>query len=260
MNKRQTTILVLAVSGIFILGIQTYQLIRHDISSAAPTKATPVTIPTIDKAPHFTTQLPKAVIASRQRFDLQRQQYIELVNQYELAKVQRQLLDEEVAIAAAQQRIAELNQKTKKLIISDNDVSAPSVNEPHTTTAQNSLPADLNTINHRETHATVEETAYSPDEALLLDLPPMTYTIQLKTADDRNSLLAFATKNKLGSRAIIYSTSLNHEIHFFLIYHYYNTKTEALKALRGLPEALRELHPSVQPVIDIQRAIRSKTE
>ncbi len=42
-------------------------------------------------------------------------QYVQLVNQYEIAKMQRQLLDEQVGIASAQARIATLNHQVVKL-------------------------------------------------------------------------------------------------------------------------------------------------
>jgi septal ring-binding cell division protein DamX len=486
MDKRQTIITSVTVAAIFILAEQVYQLVRHDISHASESKANTVAmiVPKIDMpaptpAPTYQPQLPASVVANQQQLITHQQQYIQLVNQYELAKMQRQLLEEEVAIAAARQRIAEINQKTQQItgqqtasddvaattsfaepaperhsenlpayqlayldrqgdnytatvvdrghyqeitaglqladgsqvkqidtqgvlfqtadkkafrltfsglvpveentviapdnVVANKEVTAPisapapveknivsaqvnMIKQPvsekppalpvihqapekprivhhisikkmkptkYTVVAAKQLKKYPSAIKHKTSivshknkikkivkvaklsttkskkiklgHLSVAQTnlfdpstslkispmpsaaikvavaetpaikyhkktnriqAYTLDEILLLELPPTSYTIELKGAYDKHDLVVFAQQNALGENAIYYSMPREHKIWHVLLYSYFNTKMEAQEAFAKLPVQILAINPQIQPVSDIQQSIK----
>ena len=65
--------------------------------------------------PTLVTQLPHANI-SNSSLELNQREYMQFANQYELAKMKRQLLEEEVAIANARKSIANTEQETNKVL------------------------------------------------------------------------------------------------------------------------------------------------
>ena len=148
MDKKQTVMLILTVLAFVFLGYQVYQLVSNDVSestvsetsvSALPAlsstaKTTHVTAQqattSINPVPHAEAVLPTPVpapapvrkviqaapVAPVKRTNITSQQaYLKLVNELELAKMKRQLLQEEAAIAQAQNQIAQLHQKTQSL-------------------------------------------------------------------------------------------------------------------------------------------------
>lgn len=429
MEKRRIIITVLTVAALLVLGEQIYQLVHHDIShTTEPSKNTPaplvINIPKINE-PIYRTNLPPSVLANEEHLVTHQQQYIALVNQYELAKMQRQLLDEEVAIAAARQRIAEINQKTQQLTgksfidettpitaqadpvnehqqnlshyqlvyldhqgdnytatlvnnghyqevsaglqLADGDQikqidtqgvllqtpdnkafrltfnglvpaqeipsapekvdvaqhiitpppkkSAPTIKpkkiqqkitstytliatkqlkksakanhkthskklnlalalpkaqanlfNPSTAKKVSSLPkTDLGPA---PIHLAVSDKPVTPnrtrnytlDEILLLELPPTTYTIELKSGYNKQDLIHFAQQNDLGENAIYYATPRDHKTWHVLLYSYFNTKEEAQQAMLQLPAAMQEIHPQIEPVTDIQRFIKTEKQ
>lgn len=123
MDRKQKGILVLTIGVLLFLGWQVYELLRDDFSSQVvhnsnpmssnptPTNAPlkpmePVHIPPAAQTPKA-ENLPPELIKSM-NFP-SRTQYLQLANQYEMAKMQRQLLEEEVAIANAKMQIARTN-------------------------------------------------------------------------------------------------------------------------------------------------------
>lgn len=475
MDKRQTIITSLIVVAVLLLGEQVYELVHHDISQAAESKtpAVAMVIPKINppaplSVPTYQAQLPPSVIANQQQLITHQQQYVQLMNQYELAKMQRQLLEEEVAIAAARQRIAEINQKTQQLTgqpassdeiaattafaeptanqsnanspayqlayldrqgnnytatlvdhgryeevtaglqladgsevkqidtqgvlletaankafrltfngvvpVEENTVIAPdnlatankAVTAPTPATEKNiiatqaamitpavkhslashhvansndkqplkkhspaintkpSVPIaskknqelkqkinkrtkivksptapkteDFNNLSAAETtlfnpshalkispihhktpaikpsapiHLAIEEVkthkpnrikAYTLDEILLLELPPTSYTIELKGAYSKHDLIVFARQQAIGENAIYYSMPREHKTWHVLLYSYFNTKTEAEEALSKLPSPMLAIHPKIQSITDIQQGIKTEKQ
>lgn len=141
MDKKQTSLLTLTVLAFGFLGYQVYQLIGSDLSQTQPgspatklmLKAPPQTVPlgggssihaTIS-APATPTQIsspssaaistPTLATLPHPHLLKSQQEYLELLNQYELLKMRRQMLEEQAAIAQAQNRIAVLNDQTRKL-------------------------------------------------------------------------------------------------------------------------------------------------
>lgn len=149
MDKKQSVMLVLTILAFLFLGYQVYQLVSNDMqepTQSAPqpvvqmqSEALPLAHNAVGSEAHYTqtvvehgigaahgsldrsqssmgVQLPSRSSAKNQ------QEYLKLVNQFELAKMQRQLLQEQAAIARARHEIVVMNNQTSK--ISGSDVSA----------------------------------------------------------------------------------------------------------------------------------------
>jgi len=123
LDKRQKFLLPLVVIAFAYVGWQIYSM-TNNTDNSTPQTATPVkkavavqpdkNLSKVTAANNIagtsgSIQTPTA-IASREQT-----QYLQLLNQYQLLKMKRMLLEEEVAIAGARQKIAELNSQTSKL-------------------------------------------------------------------------------------------------------------------------------------------------
>lgn len=406
MDKRQTIILSVTVALVLVLGEQVYQLLHHDVahkskaipvamaSTPRPTEMVTPRSTTPARAPVFQAQLPPSVVANQQHLVTHQEKYIALVNQYELAKMQRQLLEEEVAIASARERIAEINEKTRQLAGPSTTTTPADDLEPAASLTDNTTPhtnspaptyqlayldhqgetytatlvtngryqevsagaqlADGNQITHIDTngvemqvnhqpyrltfnglmpikneepvlaHAAEEKkpvdlktetlpvksesakpiepktdtiqdfnslthlekqlfkpkrslslsrpatkinkkqapkssaSAYTLDEILLLELPPTSYTIELKSATEKHDLVNFAKENALGENAIFYTKSQDNRTWYVLLYSYFNSKSDALAALQKLPEQMLAQHPQIQPLTLVQNWIKKR--
>lgn len=132
MDTKQKALLFLTIAAFGYLGYQVYGLMKSDINStpssvqaavnngpmsvanaAEPPRPllkrqlkSPSVAQTVKEEPTYSNAAP---LASGQKA------YLHMVNQYELAKMQRRLLEEKAAIAAAQHRIATLNKKTHEI-------------------------------------------------------------------------------------------------------------------------------------------------
>ncbi len=150
-DKRQSIILVITLFAFAFLAFEAYQLVRNDISSAQ-TKPTPTPViaqsqHSLTATPTFKAELPKSTRENHERLITHQQKYIDLVNQYEMAKMERQLLEEQVAIAQARQRIAELSAKTQPLADTNNTTASPI---PTASAERNSNPAyQLTYLDHQ---------------------------------------------------------------------------------------------------------------
>ncbi|MCB1827152.1 MAG: hypothetical protein KDH94_01920, partial [Coxiellaceae bacterium] len=123
MDIKQKTLLVLTIGAFSYLGYQVYDMMKNDMDSPPPVA---------HSAPHYSsgpvqtanaavrTSTPTAAVAlptpppemHQAPLATSQKAYLHMVNQYELAKMKRRLLEERAAIAAAQQRIASLNKQT----------------------------------------------------------------------------------------------------------------------------------------------------
>lgn len=209
-------------------------------------------------------------------------EYIELIHKVEIAKMQRRLIDEEVAIAAAKNRIAMLNARTKKLT-GKNRHSPGTINKKNNTPSKSSnfqsfvniktpLAADPRNTDPRQKKEilalapTPKSTdmlkidTYTLDEIQLLELPANNYTITLKGSFNKHDLEMYAKENNLGPKAIYYSIQRQGKLWFVLLYDHYNTKEEANSALQQLPQALQQDGPIVKSIDDIQEAIKAQKQ
>lgn len=151
MDKKQKTMLVITIIAFGYLGYQIYGLMAGDIddSPQVAESAHPYSMHTTyrdAKEPNHTTlastvmpqeQAKAAITLQQAPLEAGQKAYLNMVNQYELAKMRRRLLDEQAAIAAAQHRIAVLNKETrevngnlKDLKENNNDVSLVSGDHP----------------------------------------------------------------------------------------------------------------------------------
>lgn len=148
MDKKQKGLIALTVVAVGFLGYQVFQLVNGDVSqditdsviASMPTSQskqpvnefapsylqttkpvnTPKAVPAnmLVKKPTMTTP-DKTVENNKQAYAnamaKSQQSYLKMINQYELAKMQRQLLDEQAAIESARNKIIQISQKNKAL-------------------------------------------------------------------------------------------------------------------------------------------------
>ncbi|AML47985.1 hypothetical protein AYM02_01155 [Coxiella burnetii] len=160
------------------------------------------------------------------------QKYLTLVKQYKIAKIERQLLDEKVAIAAARKRLADLNipsSQNKRVIKNITPLNRDEQAEP-----------------------------YTLDEILLLELPPTNYSIRIKDSYDKQSLITFAKNNALAKDAIYYSYFHNRKKWYVLLYNYYHSKMDAHDAALKLLKKIKTEHIEIINLSLIQSKIKSR--
>ncbi len=128
-DKRQTFLLILTITVLILLGWQVYQLVCSDNDAVTPdpkprslNSERTVTMKTapISNQPQSqsttTKRLPKTIPENSDHIVTHQAEYLKLVNEYQIAKIQRQLLEEKVAIASARERIVTINKKTASLV------------------------------------------------------------------------------------------------------------------------------------------------
>jgi len=138
MDRKQKVLMVLTVAAFGFLGYQVFALVKQDVSEPAvpstvvSSKTNPTSVPAHAAMPVSTsapispkpapmmpsaTPLHSAVLKQQTQGEMAKRQhsYLNLVNQLELAKMKRQLLQEQLAIAQAQNNIAKLHHETTKI-------------------------------------------------------------------------------------------------------------------------------------------------
>ncbi len=291
MEKRQFITIFIAVAALIFLGRELYILIfRNTASTATSTQNQMINqsssfhyqarsdIPNAKDEQHLNPKIKN----NRYALVQSQREYIELIHKVEIAKIQRRLIDEEVAIAAAKNRIAMLNSQTEKL----NDKNRHS---PETTNKKNNTPSRFNnfrsfaniqtplTTDLKNTNSAQKKEilalaptpkstdmlkidTYTLDEIQLLELPANNYTITLKGSFNKHDLEMYAKENNLGPKAIYYSVQRRGKLWFVLLYDHYNTKEEANSALQQLPQSLQQDGPTVKSIDDIQQAIKAQKQ
>lgn len=113
-DKKQTSIFALTLVGLGLLCYQVYQMVTNDIEDRPYLEVSqPMSSGESLRSSSSTSNA--YVPTKKKSLPHAQKEYIEMVNQYELAKLKRQLLEEEAAIAAARKRIIELNNETAVL-------------------------------------------------------------------------------------------------------------------------------------------------
>ena len=252
-------LLTLASITLALLTWKAYSLISADmtgndkVASLNPTVRTHVTLPD-----HITqTQL---ALITRQ------QQYIELVNKYEIVKMQRQLLEQEATIAETKQRIASLNKKTTPQTATKNTFPTKENDTGslhHLKAIEKNIMAHPTVMSSKKmappsaSHSTKVQ-AYTLDEILLLELPPSNYTLVLQTAHDKHRLEQLAKKYHLGTKAMYYSTRYPGETQCVLLYDHFNNRPDANAVFAQLPAALIHKGAKIESVKRVQETIKGK--
>jgi len=111
MGTKQKTLLVVSLLVLGYIGYEVYGFIKGDVIGVSK-----------GNLPKVTALKPVSISPQQAQVKATAQQkaYLKMVNQYELVKMQRRLLEERAAIAAAQHRIAALNQQTRDIAIEMN--------------------------------------------------------------------------------------------------------------------------------------------
>lgn len=138
LDKKQTIILIITIAAVLFLIWQIYDMFSSDTVAAvtttthpntlSSTKAKTITATQTTKhgtsfkvvpkkakdniTPKLAKQLPRALQIEQQELAAAQQKFIEISQQVELAKMERQLLNEEAGIASARQKIATLTSKS----------------------------------------------------------------------------------------------------------------------------------------------------
>ena len=239
-NKKQTLLLTLTITVLGLLAWQVYVLIHHDMTST--NHVTTPTNPTMTQPARLHADLLAQIAPMQPPLITHQKHYMELVNKYKTIKMQRRLLEEEAAIAAAKQRIASLDKKTNQLTRAKTYLNT-------TPTIRGHQPAALSQPRVQ---------SYTLDEILLLELPPSDYTVVLKTSDNQHSLEQFAEKYHLGSKAMYYSMHHQGKIQYVLLYDHFNDRSNAHMALARLLVPLRKENPKIQTLEIIQQTIKGR--
>ncbi len=207
-KKRNSILLWLAIAAFLFLGYQTYNMINQVIAKdAATSKVIGTSNQDMQRHPFSsndvlnehnfddnhtplngqTEQLPPPsfTMASHSALTVTQKEYLRIVNQYELTKMKRQLLDEKEAIAKAHHRIASLNKKTQLIygnkLLSRHDSDLNDLDESYLQNAYSDNHYQLKYIDfqkgkwsavflHHRQYYEVSIGAKLPDHSLVLDI------------------------------------------------------------------------------------------
>lgn len=190
--------------------------------------------------------------------------YFTLVDQYQLLKMQRLVLEEKVALREArtkfsrspqdQRLLANLNlSKTSTLV--NNALPHPySEGEPVSLSLQESK-----TFEQLEAYVSNNQPLaplpLSNDEKKLLEVAPQNYTLQLMGVRDINELTHFVSAHSLQDPHIFHTFYLSKDW-YVLVSGSYKNHTEALKAIDSLSVEIKKLKPWIRQLSGVQKAIQ----
>jgi SPOR domain len=205
-------------------------------------------------------------------------EYVQLVDQYHIAKMRRLLLEEQLALAKTKEKIANLAHLIEKndytgiaMIAGKDSLLRPAskliedgivvANRPAKLKAENVMLSfeQAKTFEQLEAYMVTKQSLhpqpYTPDEKGLLAMPSENYTLQLMGVRDINELKKFINVNHLENNALIFHTYYLNRDWYVLIYGSYQNHTEALKAIEGLPVSIKELKPWIRQIGSVHKAI-----
>jgi septal ring-binding cell division protein DamX len=189
--------------------------------------------------------------------------FVQLVDQYQVVKMQRILLEEQYALARTKAKVlklAELVQKNK----ADDLLKIKSIREIEKSNALGSHSIALNqqearTFEQLEAYVTStkpsQPQALTSDEKNLLVSSEDEFTLQLMGVRDLQELTRFIKDNQLHDAQIFHTYYLNQDW-YVLVAGRYKNHTEALKAMAILPDNIKELKPWIRQLSTIQKAIQ----
>ena len=134
-KTKQRVVMGLTIAAFAFLGWQVYGLVTGQstagnlawqqpdndvINTAASVPSAKTPDPNLIRAssivqPKLVSDIPQQAVADKPQLLTNQHAYMHMLNQFELAKMQRRLLEEEVGIASARSRIATFNDKTLKI-------------------------------------------------------------------------------------------------------------------------------------------------
>ncbi len=175
--------------------------------------------------------------------------YLDMVERYRFAKLQHQLLQEQLAIANIEQQIGTIRQHSGITAGDYDPLLAVKADKPTHPRIEAKNPA-----------LAEEETRKKPnnlDEAVLLAMPGSSYTIKLRSSANREELVNFARQHKMSGRTLCYAKSEDRKKVYTLLYGDYLTETAAISALASLPQAVNPAEVSIEKLDDIQKMLKT---
>ena len=267
MDKKRKTLLVVTLVAFGYLGYQIYGLVSRDVSNRAMVAhAYPASPLQAASAAPIEVRVPQAQrsVPKRQPLVKRQKTYLKIVNQYELVKMKRRLLEEEASIAEARHRIAVLNKQTREINagLSSQTPKVSDVAAQLKTVSVQQLTHQQPIKKHRRTKhisavrkhpVRVNPTAvYSVDETRLLRMQPHGYMIQLIGSFHRDVIKSFAKTNHLGKQAMQFHVMSHNKPWYMLLYGHYQTFAKARRALHHFPANLKVKHPWIRRVANVQ--------
>lgn len=186
--------------------------------------------------------------------------YVRLVEQYQILKMERLVLEEKYALKETQRKVA----KIKSFSFASNEQLLPHSGVPKVLSSVKEEPialslAEAKTFEQLEAYVSDSKPAQlqplSKDEKLILQAPAESYTLQLMGVRDANELTRFISDNQLQNAHVIHTYYLNKDW-YVLVSGLYNNHVEALKAIDDLPRNIKDLKPWIRQMASLQKAIQ----
>lgn len=219
------------------------------------------------------------LIISPLRFNSPEASYVHLVDQYQLIKMQRLVLEEECALAKTKERVLKLAQELQPndgiggqfpfsataylvsraaLFSNQTALSTLQPSQGHPQHVALSL-KEAQTFEQLEAYVSstklIRPEPTTKDEKSLLNFPAENFTLQLMGVRDIVELTRFIETNNIQNAQIFHTYYLNKDW-YVLVSGNYKNHTEALKAIDTLPDAAKNLKPWIRQLSSVQKAIQ----
>lgn len=197
--------------------------------------------------------------------------YIHLVDRYQVTKMERLLLQEQVSLAKSKQDVMELakqlQQKGEAGLLQEK-VAETLPNFSLGVNIKNRLAAEHLSLSVEEAKTFEQLEAYmvnnrpsqlkpyTNDEKDLLNIAPDYYTLQLMGVRDTHELSKFIDDHHLEKQALIFHTFYLNKDWYVAVYGTYKNHTEALKAMETLPDHIKSLKPWIRQLASVHKAIQ----
>ncbi len=195
------------------------------------------------------------VLAPLQCINLERK-YFSLQDKYQVLKMQRLVLEQNYALQVVKTKFEHLKADKPSFSINKQVPTLSSISnikEPVALSLQESK-----TFEQLEAYVSnnkpLAEQPLTNDEKDLLKVPSQNFTLQLMGVREAKELTHFISDNHLQDARIFHTYYLNKDW-YVLISGNYKNHTEALKAIDGLPVAIKNLKPWIRQFSSVHKAI-----
>jgi hypothetical protein len=199
--------------------------------------------------------------------------YVSLVDQYQLLKIERMVMEEKCALQQTKAKFAQLAGKNAMNLANFTldstyfQARRPLLPKSQLAINQSSTQKEPVALSLQETKTFEQLEAYVSNSKPL-DLQPLTrdektlllhdsdsFTLQLMGVREATELTRFVTDNHLQDAHIFHTYYLNKDW-YVLVSGSYKNHTEALKAIETLPKEIKELKPWIRQLSSVQKAIQ----
>ncbi len=191
--------------------------------------------------------------------------YVQLVDQYQVLKMERLVLEEQFALARTKQKVmklASIIEQKQNIPAREKLLPSPNIASAHPLFIQQPISLSLDqakTFQQLEAYVSNAKPSHSDpltnDEKILLEASGSSFTLQLMGVRDANELMRFVAENHLHDAYIFHTYYLGKDW-YVLVYGRYKNHTEALKAIEKLPQPILELKPWIRQLTSVQKAIQ----